>query len=301
MDDTIKPSTLEITDQETFRQTIIQLDTIITRGWRSMAAATVLMLVTTVAQVLLKNQFAGDHLKVNLVVSGLVTLTFSLSAYGLAHYSRLRELRHRLLEQLDLSLKQRRRADKLYGLSILDPLTGLHNRRFGEQRLQEEIERAETTGDPLALILVDLDRFKDINDQFGHAVGDIALKEFSRKLRKAIRACDVPVRIGGDEFLVILPDCPREKVNVILSRLGTPEAQIDARKLSIHYSVGRSQYQPADTIKTMLGRADEVLYAEKRKRSSGSRTPPEASKWSALAMGESGTTLSASLLSDEIC
>jgi diguanylate cyclase (GGDEF)-like protein len=301
MDDTIKPSTLEITDQETFRQTIIQLDTIITRGWRSMAAATVLMLVTTVAQVLLKNQFAGDHLKVNLVVSGLVTLTFSLSAYGLAHYSRLRELRHRLLEQLDLSLKQRRRADKLYGLSILDPLTGLHNRRFGEQRLQEEIERAETTGDPLALILVDLDRFKDINDQFGHAAGDIALKEFSRKLRKAIRACDVPVRIGGDEFLVILPDCPREKVNVILSRLGTPEAQIDARKLSIHYSVGRSQYQPADTIKTMLGRADEVLYAEKRKRSSGSRTPPEASKWSALAMGESGTTLSASLLSDEIC
>jgi diguanylate cyclase (GGDEF)-like protein len=250
---------------------------------------------------LLKNQFAGDHLKVNLVVSGLVTLTFSLSAYGLAHYSRLRELRHRLLEQLDLSLKQRRRADKLYGLSILDPLTGLHNRRFGEQRLQEEIERAETTGDPLALILVDLDRFKDINDQFGHAAGDIALKEFSRKLRKAIRACDVPVRIGGDEFLVILPDCPREKVNVILSRLGTPEAQIDARKLSIHYSVGRSQYQPADTIKTMLGRADEVLYAEKRKRSSGSRTPPEASKWSALAMGESGTTLSASLLSDEIC
>jgi diguanylate cyclase (GGDEF)-like protein len=301
MDDTIKPSTLEITDQETFRQTIIQLDTIITRGWRSMAAATVLMLVTTVAQVLLKNQFAGDHLKVNLVVSGLVTLTFSLSAYGLAHYSRLRELRNRLLEQLALSLKQRRRADKLYGLSILDPLTGLHNRRFGEQRLQEEIERAETTGDPLALILVDLDRFKDINDQFGHAAGDIALKEFSRKLRKAIRACDVPVRIGGDEFLVILPDCPREKVNVILSRLGTPEAQIDARKLSIHYSVGRSQYQPADTIKTMLGRADEVLYAEKRKRSSGSRTPPEASKWSALAMGESGTTLSASLLSDEIC
>ena len=301
MDDTIKPSTLEITDQETFRQTIIQLDTIITRGWRSMAAATVLMLVTTVAQVLLKNQFAGDHLKVNLVVSGLVTLTFSLSAYGLAHYSRLRELRHRLLAQLELSLKQRRRADKLYGLSILDPLTGLHNRRFGEQRLQEEIERAETTGDPLALILVDLDRFKDINDQFGHAAGDIALKEVSRKLRKAIRACDVPVRIGGDEFLVILPDCPREKVNVILSRLGTPEAQIDARKLSIHYSVGRSQYQPADTIKTMLGRADEVLYAEKRKRSSGSRTPPEASKWSALAMGESGTTLSASLLSDEIC
>src|ERR1700694_4198016 len=298
MDDTIKPSTPEITDQETFRQTIIQLDTIITRGWRSMAAATVLMLVTTVAQVLLKNQSAGDHLKVNLVVSGLITLTFSLSAYGLAHYSRLRELRHRLLAQLELSLKQRRRADKLYGLSILDPLTGLHNRRFGEQRLQEEIERAETTGDPLALILVDLDRFKDINDQFGHAAGDIALKEFSRKLRKAIRACDVPVRIGGDEFLVILPDCPREKVDVILSRLGTPEAKIDTRKLSIHYSVGRSQYQPTDTIKSLLGRADEVLYAEKRNRSTG--TPPEDSKWSTLAMGEPCTSFSASLLSDEI-
>src|SRR5450755_3297682 len=176
-----------------------------------------------------------------------------------------------------MSIKQRIRADKLYGLSILDPPTGLHNRRFGEERLKEEIIRAERNSDPLAVIILDLDHFKEINDQFGHPAGDIALKAFSRRLRKAIRACDVPVRIGGDEFLIILPECPREKVDVILSRIGSPEVELNRSKVSVGYSVGRAQYQVNDTTKTLLERADKVLYTEKHARSQNLH-PAEASK-----------------------
>ena len=163
---------------------------------------------------------------------------------------------------------QRIRANKLYDLSILDPLTGLHNRRFGEQRLEEELARSERNGDPLAVLLFDLDYFKEINDQFGHAAGDAALKEFSRRLKRAIRACDVPVRIGGDEFLVILPECPREKVDKILERIGTPEIRLNGQVISIRYSVGRAHHQVCDTTESMLHRADEILYAAKASRPS---------------------------------
>jgi two-component system, cell cycle response regulator len=200
------------------------------------------------------------------------------SVYGLMQFHELKQVRNRLNDQLQHSIKQRRRTEKLYGLSIIDPLTGLHNRRFGEERLEEEIDRAEKSGDPLALMIIDLDHFKEINDQFGHAAGDAALKEFSRRLRRAVRSCDVPVRIGGDEFLLILPDCPRDKANVILSRLGSPEVMVNSQKLAIRYSVGRAQHQVADTIKTMLKRADEGLYAQKRARSNKSIPIVEMSK-----------------------
>ena len=131
-------------------------------------------------------------------------------------------------------------AEKLYGLSILDPLTGLHNRRFGEQRLEEEIVRCESGGDSLAVLLFDLDYFKETDDKFGHAAGDLALKEFSTRLRRAIRGCDVPVRMGGDEFLVILPECPEIKSIQLVHRINKPVVRFSGEKISICYSAGRS-------------------------------------------------------------
>ena len=138
-------------------------------------------------------------------------------------HANTKSIRDRLARQLQVAVKQRIRADQLYGLSILDPLTGLHNRRFGQERLAEEIARSDRNGEPVAVLLIDLDYFKEINDQFGHAAGDAALKEFSRRLRRAIRACDVPVRIGGGRI-------PRhssrvsqgEKLDAILTRMETP-------------------------------------------------------------------------------
>ena len=198
-------------DRETFQQTIIQLDQGLSRGRASTLVEIAIVFAAIAAPIVLRNESAGTHLDVRLVAYGLLLLMLACNIYRVVQYNRLGWVRNRLTEQLGMSIKQRIRADKLYGLSILDPLTGLHNRRFGEERLKEEIIRAERNSDPLAVIILDLDHFKEINDQFGHPAGDVALKAFSRRLRKAIRACDVPVRIGGDEFLVILPECPREK------------------------------------------------------------------------------------------
>jgi diguanylate cyclase (GGDEF)-like protein len=187
---------------------------------------------------------------------------------------RQHECRSLVLRQAEISARDRAKTNRLYDLSVLDPLTGLHNRRFGEQNLKDEIARSQKTGDCLAVVLMDLDYFKEINDQFGHAVGDLALKEFSRCLKKAIRACDTPVRLGGDEFLLVLPDCPRDKVSIILQRVGTPTIQHDGIKIHICYSSGSAHFEYGDTGEKILSRADEVLYAKKAARSS---TPPHAS------------------------
>jgi diguanylate cyclase (GGDEF)-like protein len=178
-----------------------------------------------------------------------------------------------VLKQLEITAKDRAKTNRLYDLSMLDPLTSLHNRRFGEQSLKEAIERSGKTGDCLAIVLIDLDYFKEINDQCGHAVGDLALKEFSRSLRKAIRACDVPVRLGGDEFLLVLPECPRDKVSVILQRIGTPTIDCDGIKIHVCYSSGSAHFEYGDTAETLLARADEVLYAKKAARSAGPSKP----------------------------
>lgn len=267
----------KVRDHETFRQTIAQLDRSLIRSRRSTIAEVAIVLATIATPLLLINKFSGNQLRMTLIVDGFLLLILTCNAYNLFQHRQLKQVRNRFTDQLEAFIRQSIRADKLYGLSILDPLTGLHNRRFGEERLKEEIIRAERNSDPLAVIILDLDHFKGINDQFGHPAGDIALKAFSRRLRKAIRACDVPVRIGGDEFLVILPECPREKVDVILSRLGSIQIDIDSQSFPICYSVGRAQYQVNDTTKTLLGRADKVLYTEKHTRSQNLH-PAEASK-----------------------
>src|SRR6202167_3327427 len=175
----------------------------------------------------------GERPVASVGAGALVSLIGVSRANGMIRHSDTKLV---LQRQLQIVAKHRVKADKLYDLSILDPLTSLHNRRFGELRLKEEIARAERTGDPLAVVLFDLDYFKEINDKFGHAAGDAALREFSRRLKRAIRACDIPVRIGGDEFLIILPECPRENIDAILDRIGSPEIRLNHQVISIRYS-----------------------------------------------------------------
>jgi two-component system cell cycle response regulator len=113
------------------------------------------------------------------------------------------------------------------------------------------------------VLLLDLDNFKGINDRLGHAAGDLVLKEFARRLNKAIRGSDIAVRLGGDEFLVILPECPPEKVEVVLSRLKDFEIEIGQDKIQVSSSRGWAQYEVADTAEELIRRADEALYAHK--------------------------------------
>jgi diguanylate cyclase (GGDEF)-like protein len=262
----IKQNPTKMSDHETFRRSIEELDRSLTKNWRTTVAEIVTVLAALAAPFLLGKMISNDQLKMNCLVDGLLVAILVSRSYELLRH---RDIKLIIAKQLEIAAQQRARTDKLYGLSILDPLTGLHNRRFGEQRLAEEIARSERSGDPLAVVVFDLDYFKEINDNFGHAAGDLALKKFSRRMRRAIRACDVPVRIGGDEFLVILPECPRDKVDVILSRIGTLEIEFNGEKISVCYSAGRAHYQYSDTTGALLGRADEVLYAEKAARIRG--------------------------------
>ncbi len=214
-----------------------------------------------------------------LAVLGLLGVMLVLMAFSLWEQRHLRTLRSNLVEQMESATRHRVRADRVYGLSILDPLTRLYNRRFGETRLKEEIARTVKTGTPLLLLAIDFDRFKEINDLYGHAAGDMALKEFARRLQRAIRSNDVPVRVGGDEFLVILPECPPDKVHIVLSRLTSFELELDGRKIPVSYSRGVAQYQVRDTPKTLIRRADERLYAEKAQRRLSSADPDRLARF----------------------
>jgi diguanylate cyclase (GGDEF)-like protein len=269
MSDESKQPEAEITDRGEIRKSLSHLDRSISWFWWN-TIVVIGLLVAALAAVTpippMERFVQANDLDMTAIVRGFLALMVVVNAYTLYHQRHLKQFRHRLAEQLVVATEHRTRADKFYGLAILDPLTGLYNRRFGEESLAKEITRTERAGEELAVILVDLDHFKEINDQYGHAAGDTVLKEFSRRLRRGIRACDVPVRIGGDEFLVVLPECPKENVHIMLSRLGPFEVMLDRQKVPVSFSIGSAQYQVCDTVQTLVKRADEVLYAAKAAR-----------------------------------
>jgi two-component system cell cycle response regulator len=202
-----------------------------------------------------------------LTVRGLLGVVLIFNLYMLYQQHLLKGLRNHLEQQVQIATVQKERADALYELAILDPLTGLYNRRFGEEYLKTEMARTRRTGSPLTVALLDLDEFKNINDSYGHAAGDLVLQEFAARLRKATRGSDIAVRLGGDEFLVVLSECPPDKVEKVLSRLGNFEVASEAHKIPVFCSSGWAQYLSNDCIEELIKRADSALYAQKSARS----------------------------------
>jgi len=212
---------------------------------------------------LLQNHESPVALYLNLALRGLLGMVLVLNVYGLYQQHLLRHLRDALETQIKVAGEEKARAEAYYELSILDPLTGLYNRRFSQERLEAEIARANRNSMPLAVILFDLDKFKKINDRYGHAAGDLALKEFARHLNKAIRGSDFAVRTGGDEFMVVLPECPPEKVQTVLSRVVPFEIELAGNRIPIAASRGFAQYRPPESAEEVMRRADAALYQQK--------------------------------------
>src|SRR4029077_10973293 len=125
-------------------------------------------------------------------------------------------------------------------------LTGLHNRRSGEERLAEEISRAQRHGRPLTILTLDLNGLKQVNDEFGHGAGDELIKCFAERLNKAIRGSDLAVRLGGDEFLVLLPECRPEEVRHVLSRLCGLKVECNERLVDVSFSAGWTTFRPGE-------------------------------------------------------
>jgi diguanylate cyclase (GGDEF)-like protein len=156
------------------------------------------------------------------------------------------------------------RTEQVYKIAALDGLTGLYNRQCGEQRLVEEMSRSQRHGSPLTIILVDLNGLKRINDTLGHAAGDLALRYFAERLQKAVRGSDVPIRLGGDEFLILLPECKLSEVHLVLNRLDGLTVEFEEHTIPLEFAAGWTNYIAGEAPQVMMRRADELLYANKR-------------------------------------
>lgn len=164
--------------------------------------------------------------------------------------------------------RQRKEAERFAADAERDPLTQLGNRRHLEHRMAELLPRLEREGRHVALAQIDVDHFKKVNDDHGHAAGDAVLVALAQRLTRNSRAADVLIRHGGEEFVVVLPDTPTEIAIEVCERLRAQAESMlvalpDGRSLKITVSIGLS-VSPPHELATLLRQADEALYAAKR-------------------------------------
>ncbi|HKI92585.1 MAG TPA: sensor domain-containing diguanylate cyclase [Gaiellaceae bacterium] len=162
------------------------------------------------------------------------------------------------------AIENARRFREARQLADLDALTGLHNRRFFHETLAREVARAHRYDRSLALVIFDLDDFKEVNDRIGHLAGDTVLAEAAERIQSVVRAADVPCRIGGDEFAVIAPESPIDAVNLLASRIQEAISKHPIGQVGhLYFSAGVAELRPEDDSIALFERADEALYRAK--------------------------------------
>ncbi len=185
---------------------------------------------------------------------------------------------HELLARVKTQIRRKRHSDFLrhrlaesVELSITDSLTGLHNRRYMEGHLRTLVSEAARTGRNLSMLVANIDHFKNVNDTYGHDVGDAVLKEFCLRLRRNTRGVDLACRLGGEEFVIIMPDTDLTHAYQVGERLracvASDEFLIgDGQNIRVTASVGIGTLEtPDDTPELMFKRADSALYIAKRR------------------------------------
>ena len=181
-----------------------------------------------------------------------------------------------MVARLRSQMRRKKYSDRLRSnvrdglkMAVIDPLTGLYNRRYATQHMQRIIERSGESGLPYAVIMMDLDRFKSVNDTHGHEAGDRVLKEFARRLQENLRGIDLVARLGGEEFLVVLPDTGPSEVEFAAERL---RKAIDRqnfeignnKEIPVTVSIGVAFGGPNDkTPDVLIQQADTALYESK--------------------------------------
>jgi diguanylate cyclase (GGDEF)-like protein len=174
-----------------------------------------------------------------------------------------------------LAFENVRLFQKTRELSITDEVTPLHNFRYFHQALERELKLVNRYGSTLSLLFIDLDRFKPINDQYGHLRGSRTLREVGFLIRAAVRETDIPARYGGDEFVVILPQTDGESARILAEKLRhvveshtfLQEEGINAR---LGVSLGLATYpEEANTKEALIRLADKRMYEDKESRRTG--------------------------------
>lgn len=182
-----------------------------------------------------------------------------------------------LLARVRSALREKERLDLLEKWATTDPLTGLMNRRHFFELADRELEQTRRSDRPLSFIMLDIDHFKHVNDQYGHLVGDSALIELAKLLKKQLRKVDFCGRYGGEEFILCLPDTPligaldvaeRIRKAVLNIEIETPDNQL------VHFSIslGIAQNKQDLSVESILKRADHALYEAKEAGRNQSRT-----------------------------
>ena len=180
-----------------------------------------------------------------------------------------------LAARLRLQIRRKHYSDRLRSamdqsivMALTDPLTGLYNRRYAKGHLESIVSRHDAESRGLAAMTLDLDRFKAINDAHGHLAGDAVLREFARRLRESVRGIDLVSRLGGEEFLVVMPDIPpghaenvAERVRIAVESAGFRVD--DAAPVRVTVSIGLAFHRPGEPAAALLARADAALYESK--------------------------------------
>jgi diguanylate cyclase (GGDEF)-like protein len=176
----------------------------------------------------------------------------------------------RVLKERNLTKERIRMMEKLQKLAVTDGLTKLYNSRSFYSQLETEVDRFNRYKHPLALLLLDLDHFKEYNDNYGHLEGDKVLVRFSQIIKSCLRANDTAYRYGGEEFTVILPETGAEEAGTVAQRIRAAlESErfvpLDGKPVKITISIGVTEYQAKEELSTFIQRADQAMYRSKQK------------------------------------
>lgn len=197
----------------------------------------------------------------------IAVMNFTDRAGGDAFGERDIELLHTIAPQIAVAIDRttlKDRAGEFEQLSVTDSLTGLLNRRYLDERLEEEMNRARRHRSAISLMMIDVDSFKSYNDSFGHPAGDLALKMVSAALKDTLRADDVAARFGGEEFAILLPRTNADEAGAIAERIRSRVEHTDIPNRRITISIGvASHSNEFDSPKDWITAADMALYEAK--------------------------------------
>ena len=238
---------------------------IVAAGWWSRRLFALICAALAAAAVLVNDASSGSAGAGAVFMWNEFTRATTFAAAAIVSHN-LRRSRDRLVQE----------REEAFELAIRDPLTGVYNLHFMREQLELLHRVAASYRRAYSVIALDLDGLKEVNDRFGHQAGDRALREFADDLRDCIRAEDIPVRIGGDEFVVILPDTTAQAAVPLAERVvAAVHARAAAPESVAGVSAGVATWRPGRTVDQVLAAADRLLYASKHQGGKSVNAEPD--------------------------
>ena len=201
-----------------------------------------------------------------------LSIALLFSGYAVAQQIVTKRIRDELARQIDSMLLSRQidsvlnlrfRTEDSHQMAMLDPVTGLYNRRFVEEHLSSELARSNGHDRSLTVAALHLKDFNQMTGSYGREAGDMVLKYFGAELKKAIRSSDIAARTGQDEFMVLFPEGRPEQVPATLLRLADLEVDLRGEKIPVGFAAGLTAYQPGDSPGQLLDRAEQAVVGDK--------------------------------------